>query len=373
VSELERRFGRPAEAIGRAPGRVNLIGEHTDYNGGFVLPTVIPQCTEVALAAAAGPRVRVLTVDPALEEAAYVLGEERPTRGWVDYVQGVTRDLAARGHRLQGFDAAIGSSVPIGSGVSSSAALGVALQRALRERFGLDLDDLEIARTCQRSENEFVGARVGIMDPMVISLGKEGAALFIDTRDLSSRVVPLPPSLELVVVDSGIGHRNVAGEYNRRRDECEQAAARLGVGQLRELGMADLARIERLPEPLRRRARHVVTEDERVLEAVAALEADDPAGLGALLDRSHQSLRDDYEVSIEPIDRLVEILRKQPDVWGARMTGGGFGGSVVGIARRGAGNRAGLAAVEQFGRSGERAPRVLVPAASEHPVLESAS
>ena len=363
MSGFERRFGRPPEVTAEAPGRVNLIGEHTDYNGGFVLPTPIPQRTQVVLAAREDREVRAASANLAGEAiASYALGGERRREDWIDYVQGVTHVLAGEhAARLRGFDAWIDSEVPLGSGLSSSAALEVALLRALRARFELPLADLAIARLAQRVENEFVGAHVGIMDPMVSSLGRDGHALFIDTRDLSFRQVAIPASMEWVVVDSGIRHRNVGGEYNRRREQCEEAARRLGVDQLRDLTRADLDRIARLPEPLARRARHVVTEDERVLLAVAALESDRAERLGELLDASHASLRDDYEVTIPPIDRLVALLREQPGVTGARMTGGGFGGAVVALARAGAGPEAAARSTARYdAETGERS-RVVAP------------
>src|SRR5581483_143906 len=223
----------------------------------------------------------------------YKLGAEIPTRDWLDYVQGVTRILASEGHPLKGFDARIVSSVPLGSGLSSSASLTVSLMRALRSAFALQLDDLTLAQIGQRVENEFVGARVGIMDPMAASLADEGTALFLDARSLQYQRVPLPKGADLVVLHSGVVHRHAAGDYNTRRRECEQACTLLGVRQLRDLSSSDLPRISQLPEPLNRRARHVVTEDDRVLAAVEAMRADDLVRLGLLFYASHASMRDD--------------------------------------------------------------------------------
>ena len=332
-------FGRPPTVTVNAPGRVNLIGEHTDYNGGLVLPVAIPQRTSAALTPRDDDRVRAASTDvpggPTIRE--YRLGEERRTGGWLDYVQGVTRALAADGHRLRGVDLLIESRVPIGAGLSSSAALEVAVLRALRTAFALELDDVALALAGQRAETELVGARVGVMDQMAASLGEERRALLVDTRSLAYRRIPLPAELELVVVDSGIAHGHAGGEYNVRRAECEDAARRLGVDVLCELGTADLARLAALPPPLDRRARHVLTENARVLATVAALEARDFARLGELLLASHASLRDDYEVSIPELDLLVELARMEPDARGARLTGGGFGGSIVIVVRAGAG------------------------------------
>ncbi|MGE5179430.1 MAG: galactokinase, partial [Bacteroidota bacterium] len=322
-------FGRASETAARAPGRVNLIGEHVDYNGGSVLPTVIPQCVRVDLAARADGSVRVASAEVAAERIeSYALGSEAPRGSWVDYVQGTTCLLAGEGFRIGGFDASIRSEVPIGSGLSSSAALIVALLRSLRERFGFDLDDVRLARHAQRVENEFVGARVGAMDPMASSLGRERQALLIRTRDLFFRYVAIPDAIEIVVVDSGQEHRNTAGAYNRRRAECEEAARRLGVEELCDLPVSGWGRLAALPPPLDRRARHVVTENERVHAAVAALEGVRIEELGALLDASHRSLRDDYEVSTPEVDALAEALRAREGVVGARITGAGFGGAV---------------------------------------------
>jgi galactokinase len=354
-------FGRPPAVTADAPGRVNLIGEHTDYNGGFVLPTAIPQRTRVELAPRPDRTVRAWS--SAAETRQYTLGAEAPGQGWLDYVQGVTRLLAADGHTLGGFDVRITSTVPVGSGLSSSAALTVSVMRALRNLFALRLDDVQVARLGQRVENEFVGARVGIMDPMAASLADAGTALFLDARSLHFERVPLPAGADLIVVASGVSHRLAAGGgYNTRRAECERACEVLGVGQLRDLGAADLGRIDTLPAPLNRRARHVVTENDRVLAAVAALGAGDLARLGGLFYASHASMRDDYEVSIPEIDLLVDLARADGAIYGARLTGGGFGGSVVMLGHAGAGAAAADRIARAYAARSGQTPRVLVPA-----------
>ena len=355
-------FRRPPSAIADAPGRVNLIGEHTDYNRGFVLPTPIPQRTVAELAPRADERVRAASGTGGVEE--YVLGRETPGRGWLDHVQGLTWALRADGALILGFDLRITSRVPMGAGLASSAALEVAVLRALRAAFLLALDDVELALVAQRAESEFVGARVGAMDQMVASLGVPGAALLLDTGSLERRNIPLPPEAELVVIDSGVAHHHGSGGYNARRAECERAATLLGVRALRELTAADAARIVALPEPLARRVRHVVGENGRVLAAVRALEAGDLVGLGALLDRSHASLRDDYEVSTPEIEALVAAARSEREVLGARLTGGGFGGAVLGLARRGsAATLAGRIAADYARRTGRSATVLLPPGA----------
>jgi galactokinase len=355
-------FGRPPAVSADAPGRVNLIGEHTDYNGGFVLPTAIPQRTRVELAPRPDDIIRAASTAKGGDVLTFTLGAETPGRGWLDYVQGVARLLRAGGHPLRGFDARIDSTVPVGSGLSSSAALSVALMRALRSAFGLALDDVEIARLGQRVENEFVGAQVGIMDPMAASLADEGTALFLDARSLHFERVPLPKGADLVVLNSGVAHDHSAGDYNTRRAECERACALLGVKLLRELTPADLPRVEALPEPLRRRARHVVTENERVLRAVEAMRGGDLRRLGELFAESHASMRDDYEVSIPEIDLIVDLAHAGGDVYGARLTGGGFGGSVVMLAHAGRGRVAAEHVARAYATRSGRTPRVLVPA-----------
>jgi galactokinase len=378
---FEALFGRPFTIAARAPGRVNLIGEHTDYNSGFVLPTTIPQFTVVQLAPSEGDIVRAWSLNahgdaeheqqhgqPHAQQhgpqnrgnghredgpggLSYRLGEEQQRHDWLDFVQGITQALQSENHRIGGFDVRIESTVPMGSGLSSSAALEIALLRALREAFRLPLTDTDLARLGQRAENELVGAPVGIMDQMVCSLGQTGHALFLDTASLSYQLVPLPPSVELIVIDSQIRHKHASGEYRTRRAECEQACAVLNVERLRDvdpvsLDLADT--LEALPTPLGRRARHVVNENRRVLQMVDALRHERLDECGRLLYEGHVSLRDDYEVSVPEVDQLVEIAITQEGVYGARMTGGGFGGAIVALARAGAGREAGRAIAQRY-------------------------
>lgn len=332
-------------ATASAPGRVNLIGEHTDYNGGFVVPVALPLRVNVDLELRRDGDIQATTT-----------ADVEPS--WVAHVMGPARVLGIE----RGYDVRVASEVPLGAGLGSSGALGVAVFRALREAFGLDLDDVTIAKLAQRSENEVVGASSGIMDQMAASLGREGEALFIDCRSLDVQRIPLPPAMELVVVHSGITHQHSSGEYNVRRRQCEEAARALGIPQLRDAGPADRTRIEALPDPLRRRARHVVAEDARVLGAVNALRRGDLEDLGALLDESHRSLRDDYEVSTPEVDLLVELIREQDGVRGARITGGGFGGSIVAIADAGTGHHAAAIAVAEYEQRTGRDARILLPA-----------
>jgi galactokinase len=376
---FDELFGRPFTITARAPGRVNLIGEHTDYNSGFVLPTTIPQVTLVQLAPSEGDIVRAwsLNAHGDAEHAggnqagglqggggvSYRLGEERRRHDWIDFIQGITQALSTENHHISGFDVRIESTVPMGSGLSSSAALEIALLRALREAFRLPLTDTDLARLGQRAENELVGAPVGIMDQMVCSLGQAGQALFLDTASLSYQLVPLPASAELIVIDSQIRHQHASGDYRTRRAECEQACAALNVERLRDvdpvsLDLADT--LEALPTPLGRRARHVVNENRRVLRMVDALRHERLEECGRLLYEGHVSLRDDYEVSVPEVDRLVEIAVTQEGVYGARMTGGGFGGAIVALARAGAGREAGRAIARRYRDETGAAASVLV-------------
>jgi galactokinase len=335
VRSFAELFDRAAETSASAPGRVNLLGEHTDYHEGFVLPTTIPQRTQAALAGRADRLVRAWSAGTSADVEQYTLGKESPGRGWLDYVQGLTAALAQRGVAVPGFDLHLESTVPIGGGVSSSAALEIAVLRALRERFDLSFGDVELAKIGRAAENDFVGAPVGIMDQMAASVGRTGEALFLDTRTLAFERIPLPPSLQLLVIDSGVVHRHAGGEYATRRRESFDAAARLGVPFLRDAGVEMLPRIEALEPLLRRRARHIVTENQRVLEAVAALRAGDAAAMGRLMNESHASMRDNYQTSTPEIDTLVEIAQAQSDAFGARLTGGGFGGAIVALVRAG--------------------------------------
>jgi galactokinase len=358
VSPEDEASARTVEAV--APGRVNLIGEHTDYNDGLVLPMPIPQQTHVRLSVRNDDRV-LLHSDGAPDDF-YLLGAERKTGRWVDYVQGVTRELLRRGFVLHGFEAHVSSAVPIGAGLSSSAALEVAMLRALRAAFGLALDDMTIARIGQLAEVELVGAPVGIMDQMASSLGTQGSALFIDMRSMETRRVVLPDALEPVVIASGVTHDHGTGGYRTRRAECEQACRLLGVRSLRDVSLPVL-QTSGLPPLLLRRVHHVLSENARVLQTLEALAQCDRVALRALFLASHTSMRDDYEVSVPPIDLLVELSSQQPSIVAARLTGGGFGGSVVLLAERGEGLSAARTIVARYERETSLHAAILLPEA----------
>ncbi len=324
-------FGRDPDAVAEAPARANLLGEHTDYNDGFVLPTPLPYRTVVE----AGPDESASGGTVTMHAAQFDATAERrlgePRRGdWTDYVLGCLTVLAGQGVAVPPMRIAIDSDVPMGAGISSSAALEVAVLRAARSLLRIDMDDLTIARLGQQAENGYVGMQCGIMDQMVSSLGTPGKALFLDTSDLSSELVELPADERIAIIHCGVAHKLTEGGYNTRRQECEAACEALGVPSLRAVTAGAMDRIEALPEPLNRRARHVVTENQRVLDGVAALKAGDIGRFGALMDDSHRSQRDDYEVSIPEINALVESARRHGAI-GARLTGGGFGGSIVAL------------------------------------------
>ena len=307
-----------------APGRVNLIGEHTDYNEGFVLPLATRERAFVRVQPREDDLVRVASRELG-GPVEYRLGAEQRTGEWVDYVAGMTWALGLR----RGFAAAIESDVPPGAGLGSSAAVEIALGRALRSAFDLAIGDEALVQIGRRAESGFVGAQTGVMDQLASAFGSAEAALLIDCRSLDHRAIAF--GFDVVVLDSGVRHANAEGGYNERRAECEQAAARLGVHALRDATSAD-----GLPEPLARRARHVIEENARVLEAAAAIERGDGDALGRLMDESHRSQRDLFEVSVPEVDALVETAKREGAL-GARLTGGGFGGAVVALAPAGRG------------------------------------
>ncbi|HXX31836.1 MAG TPA: galactokinase family protein [Myxococcaceae bacterium] len=353
--------GGPPDAVGEAPARVNLIGEHTDYAEGLVLPLPVPLWTRVELRRRKDREVRARTDLGGGDRGSYRLGEERPGRGWLDYLQGVTRSLARAGAAVRGAGLTVRSEIPAGSGLASSAALTVAAVRAFDEAFALGLSSLEVARLARAAETDFVGAPVGWMDPLAASLGCPGEALFVDVRTLAAEPLALPAALEVGVLHSGIAHRNAGGTYADRRREADAAARELGVPALRDISPGDEERIARLPPPLDRRARHVATENARVRAFVAALRAGDIAALGPLLAASHASLRDDYQVSHPDVDTLVALAGQDPDVLGARMTGGGCGGAVLLLCPSGRALAAGDRIIEAYRARTGRPGDVLLP------------
>jgi galactokinase len=328
----------------RAPARINLIGEHTDYNDGLVLPMAIDHATAVAAAPRADRQVHAVSASEEVEVRIDLDSPGTPRSGaWGDYVEGVVRTLRTRGRRLAGADLYVCSSIPAGAGLSSSAALEVGVGRALLAISGEAMGKLELAAACQAAEHEWVGTRCGIMDQLAVLCAEPGRALAIDCRDLRMQLVPFVlEDMALLVTDSTVAHRLASSAYNARRRECEAAAEALrrfspGILALRDVSPSDLARWQAsLPEPLAARARHVVGEIARVELAVACLRVGDWDGLGQLMYASHASLRDDFRVSTVELDLLVDTAAGTSGVLGARMTGGGFGGCVISLVRRAA-------------------------------------
>jgi galactokinase len=360
-------YGREARLF-RAPGRVNLIGEHTDYNDGFVLPMALDRETVAAAAPRADRRVRVCALD-VNEEAEFDLDSPgAPRRGrWLDYVEGVAQSLAGRGVPLGGADIAVTSSVPAGSGLSSSAALEVSVGLALATVSGAEVPRVKLALAGQEAEHVWVGAMVGIMDQFVSALATRGHALLIDCRSLAYSLVPVDTSeTAIVVCDTNVRHELASSEYNARRAECERGVELLRgvlpkITALRDVSVDEFERYETLlPEPVRRRCRHVVHENARTLEAADALRRRDMWEMGRLMDRSHKSLRDDYEVSCRELDVMVEIAGNFGGVLGARMTGGGFGGSTVNLVRRDALSEFRETVSHEYNRATGRRASVLV-------------
>lgn len=339
LEEFRRRFGEGSARVFWAPGRVNLIGEHTDYNDGFVLPIAIDRGTMVAARARSDRRVLVHTMN--LDESAEfdLDAARRPRAGsWVDYVEGMARSLEARGAWLTGADLVIQSNVPVGAGLSSSAALEISVGMALLSIAGLAIDGKALALAGQAAEHEYVGINCGIMDQYVATMGTAGHALLIDCRTVESTIVKIGfRDLAIVVCDTGVRHALASSEYNRRRAECEQGARLLGeylpdIRSLRDVSLADFQQYEKeLPELIAKRCRHVITENYRTLAARTLLEHGDGPGFGGLMLDSHASLRDDYQVSCAELDLLVDTAMNARGVLGARMTGGGFGGCTVNL------------------------------------------
>ena len=373
AARFRAECGRAPTAAVRAPGRVNLIGEHTDYNDGFVLPCAIDRDT-FALAA---PRTDGVFTARSREDAREVRFDgAQPQRpgGWGDYAYGVVRALAERGHRLPGADLAVASDVPVGAGLSSSASLCVALVGALGAAFELQLDAGARAAVAHRAESGFVGVPCGVMDQLAVALGRRDCALHIDCRSLAVDAVPLPASLRILVADSGVRRRLAAGAYGDRRSECQEALRRAreaGIAPpdaraLRDLGVGDLPALERaLPPALARRARHVVRENERVRATAAALAAGDLPAAGAALRAGMASLRDDFEVSIPELDALCEIADALPGVYGSRLCGAGFGGCTIHLVDAEAAGEASRVLAQAFERRYGRRPPVHAVRAAE--------
>ena len=335
IDVYRRHFGAEPDMLFRAPGRVNLIGEHTDYNDGFVLPAAINRQTVVAIGRANSAVITSIASDFGENLDRFALNQaiDPVSADWANYVRGVAGAILAEGIELTGANLAVAGDVPLGSGLSSSAALEVAVGNALAGIADQAIDPTRMAKLAQRAENEFVGCACGIMDQLISTRGEAGKALLIDCRSLECTPVPLPDGVSIIIAHSGVRHAHAGGEYNDRRAQCEAAARHYGVVALRDLTIAQLETGKQgFDDVAYRRARHVVTENARTLAAAHALSCGDLQHLGELMAQSHRSMRDDFEITIAAVDDLAEIMAAPLNgEGGARMTGGGFGGCVIAV------------------------------------------
>ncbi|KAB7898990.1 galactokinase [Rouxiella sp. S1S-2] len=333
---FEEKFGYPATITIKAPGRVNLIGEHTDYNDGFVLPCAIDYETVIACGQRNDRTIRVIAADYDNQQDEFSLDEPILSTNalpWANYVRGVVKHLMLRNGDFSGADMVISGNVPQGAGLSSSASLEVAVGQALKSLYDLPIDGVELALNGQEAENQFVGCNCGIMDQLISALGKENHALLIDCRSLETKAVSMPENASVVIINSNVKRGLVDSEYNTRRKQCEEAARFFGVKALRDVDLAQFAAKQEGLDPLTaRRARHVITENDRTEAAAIALSHGDLKKMGVLMAESHASMRDDFEITVPPIDTLVEIVKSViGEQGGVRMTGGGFGGCIVAL------------------------------------------
>lgn len=362
------RFGAEPALMVRAPGRVNLIGEHTDYNDGFVLPMAIDRQVMIALR----PRVdgyvvvQSLDFDETVEFSPMEMEDRREGGLWIEYVQGVAWALQEAGYALDGWEGVIGGDVPIGAGLSSSAAIELATARAFMEISGEPWKPSQMALLAQRAENEWVGTKCGIMDQMISAAGVAGRALLIDCRTLETDAVPLPPDTVVVILDTATRRELVTSAYNERREQCEAAAAFFGVPKLRDVTWARFeAEQEGLDDVVRRRARHIISENARTLAAAEAMRKGDAIRLGELMDLSHISMRDDFEITNDALNTMVAIAQAHPAAFGARMTGGGFGGCAVALVQSDQAEQFADAVVREYSAATGLTPAVYVTPAAD--------
>lgn len=329
---FQSRFGQPPAFVVRAPGRVNLIGEHTDYNDGFVLPMAIDRAVWIALRQRTDGLVHLHSLDLDQTETFNLAALRHEDAGWIEYIKGVAWALQTAGHALTGWEGVMSGDVPRGAGLSSSAAVELATARAFQAVSGFPWDAAAMAQAGQQAENQWVGVNCGIMDQMISAAGQAGHALLIDCRSLATSAVPLPPDTVIVILDTATRRGLVDSAYNQRRAQCEAAAAYFGVPALRDVTPERFAAEgDGLDDVTFRRARHIISENARTVAAAAAMRAGDAAELGRLMDASHASLRDDFEVSNEALNLMVATARAEPGCHGARMTGAGFGGCAVAL------------------------------------------
>ncbi len=332
AEHFARQFHQPPRWIVRAPGRVNLIGEHTDYNDGFVLPLAIDRAIWIGLRPRDDRRVVIHSVDYGEVQEFSLDDLTNGKEGWVEYLKGTSWSLQEAGHKLSGWEGVLVGDVPLGAGLASSAALEMATARAMGAVSGFDWQPAEMAKLGQRAENQWVGVNCGIMDQLVSAAGRAGHALLIDCRSLEIQPVPFPEGVAVVVLDTSTRRGLVDSQYNQRRAQCAAAAEFFNVKALRDVDLDLFQQLASdLDDTVQRRALHVVTENDRTLQAVEAMRRGETCALGVLMYKSHVSLRDDYEVSSEALNAMVEVARTHPACFGARMTGAGFGGCAVAL------------------------------------------
>jgi galactokinase len=363
-------FGHPPTTLVRSPGRVNLIGEHTDYNDGFVLPMAIDRAIWIALRRRTDGQVFVQSLDFEGSGQFALASFQHENEGWLEYIKGTAWALLAEGHSLSGWEGVFAGDVPIGAGLSSSAALELATARAFAAVSDLAWNPAAMALLGQKAENEWVGLNCGIMDQMISASGQAGHAILIDCRSLETTAVPLPPRSTVVVLDTATRRGLVDSAYNERRAQCEAAAAYFEVQALRDVTHAQFEALAAGLEPLiRQRARHVITENERTLQAVAAMGQGDAHALGHLMDASHMSLRDDFEVSSDKLNIMVEIAQDQVACYGARMTGGGFGGCAVALVHSSQAESFAAAVHQAYQTATQLVPQIYICQASDGTIL----
>ena len=360
AARFKEIFGGPPTYLIRAPGRVNLIGEHTDYTDGFVLPMTIDRAVWIAMRPRPDHTLILHSLD--FDDAAEIDLDNLRREGssWREYVKGVAFILRSES-RLRGWEGVLGGDVPIGAGLSSSAAVEMAAALAFAVAGDLSWDAARMARVGQRAENEWVGINCGIMDQMISAAGRRDHALLIDCRSLETRSVPLPPDTAIVVLDTATRRGLVDSAYNERRAQCEAAAAYFGVPALRDVDMATFERdAGGLDEVVRRRARHVISENERTLAVAEAMRRGDAVEMGRLMNDGHASMRDDFEISRQEMDVMVALAQSDPACYGARMTGGGFGGAAVALVRLAEASRFNVAVAEGYRRATGLEPQITI-------------
>lgn len=365
IEEFQKQYGKAPVILARAPGRVNLIGEHTDYNDGFVLPIAINKAVWIALGPTQDDTITLYSADYQEEKSFSLRNIQKEDMSWIEYVKGVAHILQEKYLLLTGFKGVIAGDVPKGAGLSSSAAVEIATARAFASTENFPWNAVEMAKAGQKAENAWVGVNCGIMDQMISAGGKKDRALLIDCRSLETELIPLPPRAKIVILDTGTRRGLVDSEYNERRAKCEEVARFFGVKALRDVSIQKLNKeADKLPPISVKRAKHVITENDRVLEAVKAMKNDDAKKLGLLMNESHESLRDDFEVSSEALNVMVEISQMQSGCYGARMTGAGFGGCAVALVQENVADKFASKVAKLYSEKTNNTPHVYVTPAT---------